>query len=299
MADHILVTGGTGKTGRRVADKLRAKGLTPRIATRNPKDTASVRFHWQDSTSFERAFKDIEAIYLVAPTDTFDSIGAMQPGLEAALNAGVRRFVLLSASSLEEGGPMMGAVHAWLRANAPEWAVLRPSWFMQNFSEGQHRAPIRDEAAIYAATQDGRIGFIDAEDIARCAAELLTMPELENADHVLTGPQAVSYDTVAEVLSRHLGRTIEHRRLAPAALAKRYLDLGFPEGYAKALAAMDETIAGGSEDRTTHSVKTITGQAPTRIDEFVRRNVSAWVKRSNTENRMNDRATKQRALLWG
>ena len=285
MLDHVLVTGGTGKTGRRIADQLRAKGLTPRVATRNPKDASSVRFQWQDNASFESAFKGIEAVYLVAPTDTFDSIGAMQSGLEAALNAGARRFVLLSASSLDEGGPMMGAVHAWLRANAPEWAVLRPSWFMQNFSEGQHRAPIREEAAIYSATQGSRIGFIDAEDIARCAAELLTMPELENTDHVLTGPQAVSYETVAEVVSRHLGRTIEHRRLTLAALVKRYLDLGFPEDYANALAAMDETIAGGSEDRTTDSVKTITGHAPTHIDEFVRRNVSAWSNHSNTVNK--------------
>ncbi|MBL4725062.1 MAG: ergot alkaloid biosynthesis protein [Rhizobiaceae bacterium] len=276
MIDHILVTGGTGKTGRRVAKRLRAKGLTPRIATRSPKDENEVRFQWQDPTTFDDAFRGVQAVYLVAPTDTLDTMGAMQPGLEAAVRAGVKRFVLLSASSLEEGGPMMGAVHAWLRVNAPEWAVLRPSWFMQNFSEGQHLAPILDDSAIYTATQDGCIGFIDAEDIASCAATLLTAPRVENTDYILTGPEAISYDAVAEIFSRRLGRTVEHKRLTREAIAQRFLDLGFPDSYANTLAAMDDTIAGGSENRVTGNVRALVGREPTSVDTFVERNVDIW-----------------------
>ncbi|PCI05151.1 MAG: ergot alkaloid biosynthesis protein [Hyphomicrobiales bacterium] len=276
MFEHILVTGGTGKTGRRVTERLRAEGLTPRIATRSPKDEDAVRFQWQDPTTFEDAFRGVQAIYLVAPTDTLDTMGAMQPGLEAAIEAGVKRFVLLSASSIEEGGPMMGAVHGWLRANAPEWAILRPSWFMQNFSEGQHLAPILDDSAIYTATQDGCVGFIDAEDIASCAAVLLTAPKVENTDYILTGPEVISYDSVAEILTRQLGRTIEHKRLTREGIAQRFLDLGFPESYANTLAAMDDTIAGGSEDRVTGNVKVLTGREPTSVDTFVERNVNIW-----------------------
>ena len=276
MFEHILVTGGTGKTGRRVAKRLHANGLTPRIATRSPKGEDAVRFQWQDPTTFDDAFRGIQAIYLVAPTDTLDTMGAMQPGLEAAISAGVKRFVLLSASSIEEGGPMMGAVHAWLRGNAPEWAVLRPSWFMQNFSEGQHLAPVLDDSAIYTATRDGCIGFIDAEDIASCAAALLTAPRVENTDYILTGPEAISYDAVAEVFSRQLGRTIEHKRLTREGIAQRFLDLGFPENYANTLAAMDDTIAGGSEDRVTGNVKALIGREPTSVDTFVERNANIW-----------------------
>jgi ergot alkaloid biosynthesis protein len=276
MFEHILVTGGTGKTGRRVAERLRTKGLTPRIATRSPKDESAVRFQWQDPTTFEDAFQGVQAVYLVAPTDTFDTMNAMQPGLEAAIRAGVKRFVLLSASSIKEGDPMMGAVHAWLRANAPTWAVLRPSWFMQNFSEGQHLAPILNDSAIYTATQDGCIGFIDAEDIASCAAALLTAPRVENTDYILTGPEAISYDVVAKVFSRHLGRTVKHKRLSREGMEQRFLELGFPDSYANTLAAMDDTIAGGSENRVTGNGRALIGQAPTSIDTFVERNVNIW-----------------------
>lgn len=283
MPERILVTGGTGKTGSRVVEFLRAKGLTPRIATRHPKEDAEIRFQWQDASSFETAFKSIEAVYLVAPTDTLDSIGAMQPGLEAALAAGVRRFVLLSASSLEEGGPMMGSVHAWLRKNAPQWSVLRPSWFMQNFSQGQHLTPIAEASTIYSAAEDGSVGFIDAEDIARTAAELLVLPKRQNTDHILTGPQALSYDKVAAILSHHLGRTIKHKRLTPALLAQRYMDLGFPADYSNTLAVMDEAIAGGSEAKTTDNVERITGRKPVSIEAFVCRNRDVWANRSNIQ----------------
>lgn len=78
MTKRILATGGTSKTGSRFVKQLNAKGVTPRIATRNPKAGYNVRFQWQDSTSFENTFRDIQTVYLVAPTDTFDSIGAMQ-----------------------------------------------------------------------------------------------------------------------------------------------------------------------------------------------------------------------------
>eukprot|EP00903_Cladosiphon_okamuranus_P001951 g1949.t1 len=254
MTKTILVTGGTGKTGSRVAEQLRETWGEPRIATRNPSAETHVRFDWSDASTFAKAFENVGAIYLVAPTDTVETLAAMLPGLEAALAAGVKRFVLLSASSLEEGGPMMGAVHAWLRNNAPEWVVLRPTWFMQNFSELHHRGPIRDESAIYTATGDGRIGFIDAADIAACAAAVLVAVEVENTDYILTGPEAISYDDVAEALSKQLGRRVHHNRLTVEGLAARHCEHGLTEDYARTLAAMDGAIAGGSEDRVTDTV---------------------------------------------
>ncbi|WP_299475821.1 ergot alkaloid biosynthesis protein [uncultured Roseibium sp.] len=276
MTKSILVTGGTGKTGRRVAAELRENRVVPRIATRNPTADDHQRFDWKDPTTFTEAFENVRAVYLVAPTDCVDSLAAMKPGLEMARRAGVDRFVLLSASSLEEGGPMMGAVHSWLRDNAPEWAVLRPTWFMQNFSELHHRGPVREESAIYTATGHGRVGFIDAADIAACAVALLTAPEIKNTDYILTGPEAVSYDDVAQILSLHLGRKIVHHSLTIDELAERHRKQGLPDDYAATLAAMDGSIAAGSEDRVTNSVLELTGRAPNSISEFVQKNLKAW-----------------------
>ncbi|WP_170325075.1 ergot alkaloid biosynthesis protein [Ruegeria arenilitoris] len=286
MTSSILVTGGTGKTGSRVVKQLHANGLAPSVGTRSPQNKNDVRFDWSDPSTFTDAFEGVRAVYLVAPTDTVDSLGAMQPGLEAALAEGVQRFVLLSASSLDEGGPMMGAVHAWFRSNALEWAVLRPTWFMQNLSELHHRDPIRDESAIYTATDDGRVGFIDAGDIAACATTLLVTPSIKNTDYILTGPEAISYDVVAEALSSQLGRQIIHHPLTVEELVERHQSLGLPEEYAKTLATMDGAIAGGSEDRVTNNVLKLTGSLPTSIDQFVQQNLEAWKQSKDIKMRV-------------
>lgn len=278
MNEQVLVTGGTGKTGRYVVKYLQEQGLTPRIATRTPKGESDVKFDWRDHKCFKDAFQNIESVYLVAPTDSFNSMDVMEAGLKAALEANVKRFVLLSSSSLEEGDVMMGEVHAWLRKNALEWSILRPSWFMQNFSEGQHLAPIKQESTIYSATEDGQVGFISAQDIGRCAATLLTVPKSENTDYILTGPETISYDNVAEALSRRIGREVQHKRLSSEGISRRFLNIGLPEEYATMLAKMDEEISKGAENMISNNVESITGTPPISFDEFIQENMDVWDK---------------------
>ncbi|MGV8989757.1 MAG: NAD(P)H-binding protein [Cypionkella sp.] len=161
MAQRILVTGGKGKTGRRLAGRLATMRIETVIGTRAPTEAQDRRFDWADLSSAS-TFDGCDAVYLVAPTDRTVQLAVMRPMVELAKAQGVRRLVLLSSSLLERGGPMMGEVHAWLAHAAPEWAVLRPSRFMQNFSEGPHAVTIREEGKIYSATGAGRVGFIDA-----------------------------------------------------------------------------------------------------------------------------------------
>ncbi len=276
MPDIILVTGGTGTTGRRVSAQLAARGLHYRTATRNPKAEHDIRFDWTDEASWAAALEGVASLYLVAPSGVSEPLPVMIPFMELAIRTGVKRFVLLSASSLEAGGPMMGAVHAWLRDHAPEWVVLRPTWFMQNFSEGQLLAPIREEGAIYTATESGRVGFIDAEDIAAVAVEALSQPEFASGDLILTGPAALSYDDVANTLSDILGKPVTHHHLSEADLAARHMAAGLPGAYATTLAAMDRKIAAGSEDRVTDAVLRIAGRPGRALSDFVTDNRPVW-----------------------
>lgn len=280
MSDLILITGGTGKTGSRLAGALREGGLEARIASRSASGEGAVRFDWRDATTFGAALDGASAVYLVAPTDTSEQLDAMRPFLNRALETGMERFVLLSASSLETGGPMMGAVDAFLRAHAPQWMILRPTWFAQNFSEGPHRATIRDENAIYSATDEGRVPFIDAADIAAVAATALAAAarpgRLPNREAILTGPQTLSYDEVAAVVSQITGRTIKHHRLSESELTARYESQGLPPQYAPELAKMDTAIARGAENRVTDEVKNFTGHPPTDFRSFAMSVREVW-----------------------
>jgi ergot alkaloid biosynthesis protein len=278
-ARGVLLTGGTGKVGRRLAHRLRELGQPVRIASRSgtaPEGLAAVRFDWNAPSEQDRALEGIDRVFLVAPAPPSEPLAVMEPFVERARRAGVRRFVLLSASSLPEGGPAMGRVHQLLRERAPEWAVLRPSWFMQNLSEGPHRDTIRDEGVLYSATGEGRVPFIDAGDIAQVAVRALLDTPSHDAAHLLTGPEALTYGEAARRIGEALGRPVRHVSLSAEALAERWTALGLPGDYAALLAGMDVEIARGAEARTTLEVERVTGRPAQTFSDFVRASVAAW-----------------------
>jgi ergot alkaloid biosynthesis protein len=276
VSRRILVTGGTGKTGRRLVEVLKEQGVLGVAAARSV-PPGGVRFDWADPTSWSAALDEIRAVYLVAPPGMGDPAETMISFAETAIAHGVGRFVLLSGSPIEAGGPATGKVHSWLQISGAEWAVLRPSWFMENLSEGPyHPITIRDERAIYTAAGDGRAPFISAWDIARAAAHTLTSVHAPNADFVLTGPEPLSYTDVAQRLSSALGATITHHPLTFDELVARHMANGLTETQAQTLAIMDLVIAGGVEDRVTGCVEDLTQRAPVSLDQFVGDNIAAW-----------------------
>ena len=171
---------------------------------------------------------------------------------------------------------MMGQIHAYLRDEVPEWTVLRPTWFMQNFSEQQHLETICKEDAIYSATGQGRVGFIDAADIAKTAVSALLAETSWNRDFILTGPETLSYEDIADKISNAIGRKIKHINLTTSQLAERYIRGGLNAAYARILAEMDARISKGSEDRLSDGVFDLTGQSPTSASEFISAHKNAW-----------------------
>jgi uncharacterized protein YbjT (DUF2867 family) len=232
-----------------------------------------VRFDWRDRATHSTALDGAAAVYLVAPPGVPDPAPLVEPFLEEARRRGARRVVQLSSSALPEGAPGLGEVHRLVRSTMPEWAVLRPSWFMQNFT-GDHLVAqgVRD-GEIVTATGDGRVAFIDADDIAAVAAHALTDPVAHNTDHLLTGPRALGYDEAATIVGRHLGRSVRHRSVSPAEHTERVAASGVPLEFARILTTLDVDIAGGAEDRVTRTVEDVTGRPARTFEEFCAHNL--------------------------
>jgi uncharacterized protein YbjT (DUF2867 family) len=150
----------------------------------------------------------------------------------------------------------------------PEWAVLRPSWFMQNFV-GQHATGIRERGEIITATGEGRVAFVDAADIAAVAARALLDPVPHNTDHLITGPEALSYAGAAAIITDTTGRIVRHRAVSTAEMTTRFVATGLSPGYAAMLAGLDEDIRHGAEDRVTPTVQDVTGRPARSFAEFV------------------------------
>ncbi|WP_283632977.1 NAD(P)H-binding protein [Mycolicibacterium poriferae] len=272
MTEPILVTGATGNTGVSVVAGLRDRGDAVRAATRRPDpgDADAVRFDWFDPSTFAAALAGVRAIYLVAPAGVADPAPVVRPFLEQAAAGGVRRVVALSSSAVARGEPLLGEIHALVVDLFSESTVLRPSWFMQNFTADHALAEgIRRSREIVTATGDGRLGFIDAADIAAVAVEALVADRPVGDELVLTGPEALSYGHAAAIISDVLGTPVRHVDVTTAQLADRLTRAGLTGEFAAGLAALDERIRAGEQDLVTTTVYDVTGRRPTSLREFL------------------------------
>jgi uncharacterized protein YbjT (DUF2867 family) len=267
-----LVIGASGTTGSRVVAQLVAAGYGVKAASRHATPVlcaAPVRFDWYDPSTHAAALDGVDRVYLIPPPADSDPIAVMMPFLRQARAAGVHRVVLLSSSAIPEGGPAVGSVHRALPDLVEQWAVLRPSWFMQNFTgEHAHALSIREHGSILTATGSGRVGFIDAEDIAAVAFHALTDERAPDTDLVLTGPEALSYDDIAAIMTEVTGRLVVHRSLSTEQMRDR-LAAEIPEEFAAMLAGLDRAIAEGSEDRVTDAVQRLTGRPARTFRAFL------------------------------
>lgn len=254
---EVLVIGATGTTGSRVAAGLAERGVAARLATRTPRVPGQIRFDWADPGTHRPALTGADAVYLIAPIGVADPAPLVEPLLHEAVESGVRRIVLLSSSAVTDQTPGLGALPRLVRTTSPEWTVLRPSWFMNNFT-GDHpvaRGVLAGE--IVTATGTGRVGFVDADDIAAVAVRALTDEQPHNTDHLITGPQALSYHEAAEIIGDVTGRPVTHRAVDAPELLERLS--AYPPEFAAILAALDVAIADGAEDRVTDTVARVTG----------------------------------------
>ncbi|OJD15146.1 hypothetical protein AJ78_04571 [Emergomyces pasteurianus Ep9510] len=296
----ILVLGGRGKTAHRLAAILSttAPEIPFLVASRTISPTSTYKqaqFDWLDESTWAQPFtmasaspslrnsaaggaSPITAVYIVAPP-VLDMVPPMKNFIDFARGQGAKRFVLLSASSFERGGPAMGQVHDYLAqlgenrekgGGGIEWAVLRPTWFMENISESQHLPSIKGERKIYSATGEGRVPFISADDIARVAFRALTDARPHNTEHIILGPELLSYDDVAEILSSILASKITHVKLSEAEFASRLeSNFGLSAEYTQMLAGLETSIKNGAEDRMNDVVERITGKAPKKFRDCV------------------------------
>ena len=267
-----LVIGASGTTGSRVVAQLVAAGHGVKAASRRATPVpgaAPVRFDWYAPSTHAAALDGADRVYLIPPPADPDPVAVMVPFLRQARAAGVHRAVLLSSSAIPEGGPAVGSVHRALPDLVEQWAVLRPSWFMQNFTgKHEHALSIAEHGSILTATGSGRVGFIDAQDIAAVAFRALTNEHAPDTDLVLTGPETLSYDDIAAIMTEVTGRLVVHRSLSYEQMRDR-LAAQIPEEFAAMLAGLDRAIAEGSEDRVTDAVQRLTSRPARTFRAFL------------------------------
>jgi uncharacterized protein YbjT (DUF2867 family) len=163
-----------------------------------------------------------------------------------------------------------------IEASGMAWAFLRPNSFMQNTVTFMAHT-IRAEGAFYSASGEARISHVDVRDLAAVAVQALIGPDGQGKTYTLTGPEALSYDDMAEELSRTLGRTIRHINLPPADLKAGMLSEGMPEAIADRMLDLERYFRESRASRITDDIRRVTGREPRRFAAYVRETVGTGV----------------------
>ncbi|MEV6139168.1 NmrA family NAD(P)-binding protein [Nocardia sp. NPDC051990] len=271
---NILVLGATGKTGSRVVADLRGRAASVRAIARSGTD---IVFDWSNRESYGPAVESVDRVYLMAPVLRTDFASDVSTFLDAAERAGVEHVTFLSAYGMDHAPDEIATRAVELDLIARHrlgHTILRPAWFMQNFSETFLR-PVC--GAITVPTGDGAEAFIDVEDIAAVAANTLADPAAHSGHaYSLTGPQALTVADAATVISRATGRPIVHRDLDRETWVASVLATGIPAEYGAVLRQLTETIAAGNGARPDDTVEQILGRPARTFDQFAQANATAW-----------------------
>ncbi|MEU3744476.1 MULTISPECIES: NmrA family transcriptional regulator [Streptomyces] len=259
----VLVTSATGKTGRRVAERLAARGLTVRAGSR----TGAVPFDWEAPETWGPALRGADAAYVAYYPDLAapGAVEAMRTFGRLAAEHGVRRLTVLSG----RGEPTALVAEQALReaAGGVEMTVVRASFFAQNFSEGLLAEGVAEGVLVFPAG-DTLEPFVDADDLADVIVETLTADGHAGRVHEVTGPRPVSFAEVAAEISRVSGRPVVYEAMPAAEYAGLLTDVGLPAPEAEWLADLFATLLDGHNASATDGVKRVLGREPRSFAGF-------------------------------
>jgi uncharacterized protein YbjT (DUF2867 family) len=267
--DDVVVLGATGKVGRRVAARLDVAGAT----VRGVSTSGSPPFRWEDPDTWGPVVQGVDAAFVMAP----DGVEVDPRLLEAAVDAGVRRLVLLSSKGIETmNDDRLLAAEQAVRNSGVDWTILRPDWFDQNFDEGFLRdAVLAGEVAIPIG--DTRMAFNDLDDVAAVAATVLTHDGHADQTYELGGPEALSFAEATAIIAEVSGREVRF-----SGDADRYVEVmtgfGLPEEQLRAGVQAFQALADAGDGEVTDAVQMITDQSPVRFRRYAESAASrgAW-----------------------
>jgi uncharacterized protein YbjT (DUF2867 family) len=269
-SDITLVLGGTGKTGRRVVDRLRGRGLPVRVGSRS----GEPRFDWEDRTTWAPALRGVGSVYVayypdLAVPGAAESVGSFA---ELAVGSGVPRLVLLAG----RGEPEAEEAEQAVRDSGAELTVLCSAWFSQNFSENYFLDLVLEgEVAVPAG--DIEEPFVDAEDVADVAVAALTEERHIGELYELTGPRLLSFAEAVQEIADATGREIHYAPVPLDAFAAELAAGSYPRDVVELLTYLFGEVLDGRNAHLTDGVERSLGRTPRDFRDYARKTAATGV----------------------
>src|SRR5262245_18814858 len=268
--DVSLIVGGTGKTGRRVVQRLQDLGLPFRVGSRSGQPP----FDWEDRETWLPCLRGISRAYVTYYPDVCvpGALETVQSFFAQAVAAGVRKLVFLSG----RGEAAAEQAEQALKACGADWTILRCSFFSQNFSENFFLDPIvAGEVALPVAN----VGepFVDAEDIADAAVAALTTPGHSRQLYELTGPRALTFADAIREIAETTRRDIRYLTISPDEYRTALLQVQVPADVVELIMYLFGTVLDGRNTPVTNGVQQALGRPPRDFREYVQRTAASGV----------------------
>ena len=259
----VFIAGGTGKTGRRVAERLTARGIAVRIDSRQ----AAPAFDWNDRATWADAVSGAGAAYITYYPDVTmpGAVETVEAFIQLALEKDCHRLVFLSGRGEEEA---RRAEQVLIRSGA-EWTVVRAAWFMQNFSESFFLDGIRAGEVVFPADKVVE-PFVDADDIADIVAKALSEKGHTGEIYEVTGPRLMTFAEATGEIARATGRDIRYVPVDLDAYVATMRDLGVPDDEIQLLEYLIGDVLDGRNESMTDGVQRALGRAPRDFADYAR-----------------------------
>ncbi len=260
---RTLVLGGTGKTGRRVVQRLEARGLPVRVGSRSGEPP----FDWAKPATWARALEGVDAVYVsyypdLAVPGAVDTVGSFA---ELAVRNGVARQVLLAGRGEPEGEETEQAV----RDSGAELTILRSTWFAQNFSEDYMLEHVLSGVVALPAG-DTPEPFVDADDIADVAVAALTEDGHVGQLYELTGPRLLTFAEAVQEIAQATGREIRYVPVSVEEHAAAAAEHGVPAEVVDLVTYLFIEVLDGRNARLADGVQHALGREPRDFADYVR-----------------------------
>ncbi|EJM69967.1 NAD(P)H-binding protein [Pseudomonas sp. GM55] len=265
-----LVLGATGKTGRRITQRLEAAGLAVRRGSRD----ANPPFDWEDRSTWDAVIDGVHGVYICFQPDLAvpGALESIQAFTDLAVKSGVRKLVLLSGRGEIEAEQ---AEHV-VQNSGIDWTILRASWFCQNFSEAHFLDPILQGELALPVNQVAE-PFVDAQDIAECAVAALTQPGHTNQLYELTGPRALTFADAVTEIARSTGRHIEFVAVPADAYRQAMEQHQLPRELIDLVMYLFTTVLDGRNTPIADGVQRALGRPARDFSDYVQRTAATGI----------------------
>lgn len=289
--ESILVTGASGNIGSEIVKQLLGVGpavsikaaVHSRQNVKNVKDGDRVKvipIDYNELDTLREALKDVDKLFLLTP-DVPNAAHLASNAVSEAKKAGIRHIVKQSVmgADLEADVDTMRLhrqVEEIIEQSGIPFTFLRPNEFMQNFINF-HSPSIKGNNAFYIPLEDAKVSLVDVRDIAAVAVKsLIDEDKHKNKTYLITGPEALSYHQVAEVLSNATGRKISYVNISEEEAKAAMKEIGMSDWLINTVSELSDYFRKGKASEVSSAVEEVTGRKPISFSQFARDHAEAF-----------------------